>query len=280
MTVIKERLSLLAQHLQVLKDLRKRIESGNELVEDPVLRGSVERYLHLAVEALIDVGFRICSITGSERPSRYRDVARILKNIGFLSVKGSKLLEEWIGLRNILVHAYARIDEEKVFEALNSTEELRAIAEELLNSVSLRGVDPPRVDELDSLMLNIRNVLWAHPEVLVAYLFGSWVDGRACRMSDVDVAVLVSKELSWREQVSLAHEIEDRIGRSVDVVLLNKAPLTLAYEVISKGKVMFSRDENRRIEFEVRVLREYLDMKPRLEGYYRMVLTRFKKEMR
>ncbi|MEM0249150.1 MAG: hypothetical protein QXT53_08640 [Ignisphaera sp.] len=57
------------------------------------------------------------------------------------------------------------------------------------------------------------------------------------------------------------------------MVDLRTAPLLLAYEIISNGVVIVDRDREKRLEFEAKILREYLDLKPRLERYYSDILS-------
>lgn len=99
-------------------------------------------------------------------------------------------------------------------------------------------------------------------EVILAYLFGSQADGTADPQSDYDIGVLVrtpSLELWTR----LAHEIAALLNvERVDVVLLNRAPVELAYAVIAQGRLLYERSIAERVEFEARVLSLYGDYLP------------------
>lgn len=44
-----------------------------------------------------------------------------------------------------------------------------------------------------------------------------------------------------------------------DTKILNHAPIVVHYEIIKTGKVVFSRDEVKRIRYEAMVLSTYLD---------------------
>ena len=256
MPVITRKFMLLKNYIRILRSLEEKIVSVDEFTEDFILRGAVERYLHLAVEVLIDIGFRICSLLELEKPDRYRDLARILKEAGFLSKKSADLLELWIGFRNIMVHAYARIKPSKVLEALKSIGDLERIASEIRRNVDEKKLDPSQIRD-EAIMEVFRNF-----RVVFAYIFGSYATGRARNRSDVDIAVYVEEGgLSWKEHVSLMHSLEDVIGKRVDLVILNETPLLLAYEIVSKGRLIYSRDDELRAEFEAKVLHEYLDIK-------------------
>lgn len=112
--------------------------------------------------------------------------------------------------------------------------------------------------------------------VSVGYLFGSRIDGSARPTSDLDVAVLVDGGLGLLEQVQLADEIRLVCGvPEVDLVVLDRASLELRAHVVRTGRCIFSRDETRRVGFEVRTLLEYLDFEPTLrrltDSYLRRV---------
>jgi len=265
---LRERLALVANYVGILENLRSRV-SDIESLRDPILRGAVERYLHLAVEALIDVSARLCSILRLRRPETYRDIARVLGEAGVLSYEDAKRLELWIGFRNILVHGYARIDPNRLLQALREAGELREIASRLAKFISERNLDPEVGEELRLLMERVRRVLERRDFIAWAYIFGSRVRGERVVKGDVDVAIYTSREVGWRELVEVMNELEDELRTRVDLVHLNTAPPTLAYEIVTTGVVVLDREPEERVGYEARVIKEYLDLKPRLEEYYR-----------
>jgi predicted nucleotidyltransferase len=130
-------------------------------------------------------------------------------------------------------------------------------------------------DTLDT-HLNIEalvNCLAAQPDVLAAYLFGSYATGQARPQSDVDVAVLLSgtDEMERFERLlELMGEVEEALGRRpADVVLLNDAPPLLAYQVLAHGRLIFERDRAARVDFEVRTGKIYADLQPMYEYHSR-----------
>lgn len=117
----------------------------------------------------------------------------------------------------------------------------------------------------------------AQNDVVAVYLFGSRASGTAGPLSDIDIAVLLRKGLgngiySEKEMDYLGKSNEILRTDEVSFVLLNKAPLTIQYGVISEAKVLFSRDEDARLSFEERVIDEYMDFRPVLEEYDREFL--------
>jgi len=117
-------------------------------------------------------------------------------------------------------------------------------------------------------------------EILLAYLFGSQAEGTAGPQSDYDIALLV-RQPSLALQARLAHEIGIILGTDrVDVVLLNRAPVELAYAVIVQGQLLCQRSVAERVEFEAKVLSLYADYLPILRRQREEILEDVGKEAR
>ncbi len=109
-------------------------------------------------------------------------------------------------------------------------------------------------------------------EVILAYLFGSRADGTAGPQSDYDFGLLV-RSPSLALQARLAHEIGAILGTAqVDVVILNRAPVELAYAVIAQGRLVYQRSLVERVEFEAKVLSLYADYLPVLRQQRKEIL--------
>lgn len=113
----------------------------------------------------------------------------------------------------------------------------------------------------------------AAPDTLVcAWLFGSRARGTARAQSDLDLAVLFSQDPP-RTLAGLHLDLADRLtgalGVPVDLVILNRAPVDLAYRVLRDGVLVGDWDRAKRIRFEVRLRNEYFDLFPHLRLYRR-----------
>ncbi len=113
--------------------------------------------------------------------------------------------------------------------------------------------------------------------VRVAYIFGSVARGEAGPLSDLDVAVLLGRELPEWEALGLAGDIAAEIeplgGGPVDVVILDAAPPALRFSVISEGSIIFNQDDDLRQRFEEWTVAQYLDTE-HLRRTYRSYLYR------
>jgi hypothetical protein len=118
-------------------------------------------------------------------------------------------------------------------------------------------------------------------EVQAAYIFGSVVTGRSRPDSDVDVAVLVSDEVTrgntFEYRLELMADLMTVLKRNdVDLILLNQAPPLLAHRVLKKGRLIFERSASARVAFQVRTVNRYLDTVPMRNLY----LSYLKKHVR
>ena len=115
--VIRKRLNKLDEYLSILEECKK--YSFQEFNSKPEIYGSVERFLHLFIEAIIDIGNHIISDLNWGVTNWYSDIP-----ITFFEKKliDEELREKWIkiiGFRNTLVHDYVEIDRKIVFDVLH-----------------------------------------------------------------------------------------------------------------------------------------------------------------
>ena len=111
-------------------------------------------------------------------------------------------------------------------------------------------------------------------EVSLVYLFGSRKEGEIGPLSDYDLGVLIECSGHEREiQVRLAHELARALQTErVDVLVLNRAPIELAYAVVAQGEVLYQRDAATRVEYESHVLSRYGDYLPVLRAQRQEIL--------
>jgi predicted nucleotidyltransferase len=105
------------------------------------------------------------------------------------------------------------------------------------------------------------------------YLFGSMARGSPREGSDVDVAVLFEHDPPRTLDglsTNLAEALECCVGRPVDLVVLNRAPVDLVHRVLADGLLVSQHSPSARIRFEVHVRNEYFDLEPVLRQYRRV----------
>lgn len=131
-------------------------------------------------------------------------------------------------------------------------------------------------------MQRLRTALEGDEELAAVYLFGSHARGTATGMSDIDIALLLrsSVDASRRFQLRLGYiaRIQEILRTErVDVVILDQAPLHLAYEIVSHGVLLLDRDPRRRVSFEADRVGRFLDFKPFLAVQVHAIREQLKK---
>ena len=128
--VIRRRLQKVDEYLTILDGLRR--YELSEFLANPERYGSAERFLQLAIEALLDVGSHVIAELELGTIETYGDIPRILAENGYVD---PELAERWtrmIGFRNILVHEYLDVDRGVVYEVLqHQLGDLRALKQAL-----------------------------------------------------------------------------------------------------------------------------------------------------
>ncbi len=135
---------------------------------------------------------------------------------------------------------------------------------------------PVSIDEVISRLLSgtgkgllerITHALNAREEIAACYLFGSVAKGM--KAEDVDIGLLLEKGFAPGAfyEGEIISELEKAGVKNADIRLLNNAPVRFLNQVLKYGKLVFSRDEKARVEFESYAAKHYLDMAPLYAEY-------------
>jgi len=113
-----------------------------------------------------------------------------------------------------------------------------------------------------ALIRRITERLAQEERVAAAYLLGTAARGALRPDSDIDIALLPVRGgvISSGERLSLAADLEDVAGRTVDVGVLSTANLVYAKEAVAHGTVIFERDRPARARFAMLVLSMYASL--------------------
>jgi predicted nucleotidyltransferase len=103
----------------------------------------------------------------------------------------------------------------------------------------------------------INNIIIDKTAAYIIILFGSLASGRMREDSDVDIAFLSDKSLSEYEVFGIGQELSSALGRDVDLIDLNKASTVFKANILGTGKIIYSPDENRKHEFQIKTFKDY-----------------------
>ena len=133
-----------------------------------------------------------------------------------------------------------------------------------------RIISIAKLESIINIMFNNRD------EILLCYLYGSYVSGNRSKYSDIDLGILLDSTFKkhYLYKVDLSLEIEKEFGNKIEVDLniLNDATPRFLYNIMKNGSNIYSKDETIQHEFEIRVLYDYLDIKPLLDMYDKMTI--------
>jgi uncharacterized protein YutE (UPF0331/DUF86 family) len=122
---IKEHLKYLNKYCLLLADIQKK--NHEDFLKDPILQGSAERFLQLAIESCLNIGNRILSLHQFEKPTdtpeTYADIFIQLKNLGVIDKVFCDRLVKMAKFRNRLVHLYWEIEKDKLYEIIQDNSE-------------------------------------------------------------------------------------------------------------------------------------------------------------
>lgn len=115
--------------------------------------------------------------------------------------------------------------------------------------------------------------LFEKRKVIFAYLFGSQANGTAIESSDVDIAVMfddgVDEDERFESRLKLMTELSPIFkGKKVEVVSLNDTrDILFKFSIVQPGKIIFKKDYDALLDFDLKTTNEYYDFKPFLKMY-------------
>ena len=107
-----------------------------------------------------------------------------------------------------------------------------------------------------------------HPEIEVAYIFGSVAQGRNNMLSDIDIAIITDdqqingKTYRYGYKAEILTDLSKLLKtNNIDLVTLTEATTLLKHRVLYYGKLIYSKNERKRIDFQIDTINRYNDFK-------------------
>ena len=92
------------------------------------------------------------------------------------------------------------------------------------------------------------------PELI--YIFGSYAKNSERDNSDIDIAILPEKEIDEYKLFLLAQKLAEKLKKEVDLINIKKASTVFKAQII-QGKLIFNKDNYKKMNFELKTFREY-----------------------
>ena len=101
-------------------------------------------------------------------------------------------------------------------------------------------------------------------QLKIIIIFGSFANGKFRKDSDLDIAVLGFKEVSFNEQIKLTNELSLIFNKNIDLSVLNRANPLLLFQV-SQNPVLLYGSRPDFLKFKLYAFKAYNDYAPYFE---------------
>jgi predicted nucleotidyltransferase len=132
--------------------------------------------------------------------------------------------------------------------------------------------------KIRNLVAALKRIFGKDEEILFAYLYGSHVFNTVHFESDIDVAVYL-KASDIKKQIRKEEELTSTLVTKfhtdkIDLRILNSLPFLLQYRIVKEGIPILVKDASERVNFEIRVMNRFFELRPYLDEYYQMLSSR------
>jgi len=114
---------------------------------------------------------------------------------------------------------------------------------------------------ISDMVKKLKETLTMHSDIVLVFLFGSFVRGDITSFSDLDIAIYFTGTVDFYRINDLREDISEMFGIEVDIVVLNTASPVIKMQVLKKGTLLINKDQRAYNEFFVNTVKEYDDLK-------------------
>jgi len=115
----------------------------------------------------------------------------------------------------------------------------------------------------------LKEYFGSREDICFAFLFGSHVLGKTFQESDVDIAIYFKEGYSFEPTKKIWGELEEILGKDVDLVVLNTAPPLIGYTAI-RGKAIATNDYRMYLDYMLSVSQEAEDFREFVVDMWRL----------
>jgi uncharacterized protein len=131
--------------------------------------------------------------------------------------------------------------------------------------------------KIKEILLQNTKTLFSDYPVMFAYLYGSYSTGYEGPFSDLDIAVYADESRSFNHltmALDIALDVDIIFGGNPqsDIRLLNDLPLAVAGRVLMDGQLIYSINEETRVNYETSVRHAYFDFIPVIREYHKICM--------
>ena len=122
----------------------------------------------------------------------------------------------------------------------------------------------------------LKNYFEERDEIVMAFLFGSAAKGATLPDSDIDITIYFKpegkkleweEEKTWPEEDKIWAEIERILAQNVDLLVLNRAASSIAFNVLQTGKPIIIKDKFLYLRFFLTISSAAIDFREFIKDY-------------
>lgn len=125
-----DRLKMLEENVADLERFKK--ENSIEKLKKSKYSGWALRYgFQESIQVVIDISCHLVSKYNMGNPDTYGECIELLRECNHIDIELEEKLLGMVGLRNLLIHEYSRIDIEKLYKYLEHLDDIRAFINQI-----------------------------------------------------------------------------------------------------------------------------------------------------
>lgn len=123
------------------------------------------------------------------------------------------------------------------------------------------------IEDVKSKICDLNTIYEKYSHILVCmYVFGSINSCRSTPLSDIDIAILFDNSIDEKQmdlyENKILNDLSDFFNtEEIDLIVLNKAPLSIQYGVIKSKSNMYYKDLGKIADYENNIVLRYIDFK-------------------
>lgn len=137
--MLLDKLKKLEENLITLNNIKKNY-SVNDFMTDKIDEWGLRYGIFETIQIIIDIAGSLVAENNLGMPKNYSDAITLLISNDYLEKQLGEKVIKMIGLRNLLVHEYGIIDVKKLFEYLDSLDDIRHFVNAIKNKIPNSGV--------------------------------------------------------------------------------------------------------------------------------------------
>lgn len=128
--IIKTRLQEIDKNLEILVRLKK--TNMKKFITTPDIFKLAERCLEINIQAILDICHHIIADNNLTTPRDNKHALEIIADQKIIPGAFAKRIKPMVGLRNILVHEYIKIDPKQIYRHLQNLNDFRTFQKHII----------------------------------------------------------------------------------------------------------------------------------------------------